>query len=439
MSSDVVSIPPAAGGLSGSLRVPGDKSIAHRAVMFNGFGQGTALVTGLPAGLDVNSTIVATRKLGAVIEAAPQQGVRALRIRGCAMKPTRPIDPIDCGNSGTTMRLLAGLLSGCGIAFELTGDASLRRRPMGRIAIPLREMGAVIVTAPKGRAPLRVRRSSLRGTQHLLPVASAQVKSALLLAGLSAHGRTCVTESAATRDHTELLLRAMGVDLHEQGGALCIDGPVVPQCVDVEVPGDPSSAAFFLVAAVLVAGSDIRIDGVCLNPTRIGFVHLLKRMGAKIEIETTGVCGGEAVGSLRVVTPRTGTKLCGIEISDADVPAAIDELPILAVAAAAASGRTVISGAAELRVKESDRIASVARLLAGFGVSVQEQPDGMTIHGAGGAFRGAADSDPAGDHRIVMAAAVAALRAPAAVRIRGAGAAAVSYPEFFDTLEGLRT
>jgi 3-phosphoshikimate 1-carboxyvinyltransferase len=371
------------------------------------------------------------RALGADIERGEAEG---LVIEGTAMRLQTPADWLDCGNSGTTMRLVMGALAGQGVDAVLVGDASLVRRPMERLAAPLRAMGARI-TSDHGHAPVHIAPARLCGVSHALAVASAQVKTALLLAGMQADGRTIVREPELSRDHSERMLGAMGVELVRDGLAVSIEGPTVPNAVDVEVPGDPSSAAFFVVAAAMVPGSDVIIEHVCLNPTRVGFIEVLRRMGASIETTETiedggGTIGGERVGDVRV----RGSRLRATRIDAAEIPATIDELPVLAIAAAAAEGATVVCGASELRVKESDRIAAMARLLGSLGIRVDEHADGMTIHG-GRITTGAVDS--VGDHRVAMSAAVAALSATGSVEIAGAGVAAVSFPDFYDRLEGL--
>lgn len=419
----------ARGPLRGRVTVPGDKSIAHRAVMFNAAGEGEAAVRGLPGGRDVASTMSAMRTLGATVEAA---GPGSVRIRGRALRfETRP-GTIDCENSGTTMRLLSGLLAGQdGLVATMIGDESLSRRPMKRVAAPLALLGASVETTD-GHAPLVIHGSRLRGAPVVLPVASAQLKSAVLLAGLQAEGRTEVTEPLATRDHTEKLLRAMGVPVSSEGPLVCIEGPALPRCVDVVVPGDPSSAAFLLVAASLVEGSDVTVEGLCLNPTRLGFLEVLRRMGADIECRVEEEVGGEPVGSIRA----RASSLVAYEIGADEVPATIDELPLLAVAAAFAAGDSVLAGAAELRVKESDRIAATAAMLRGFGIEVEERPDGMVVRG--GHPRGGCSVTTHADHRIAMSAAVAALAAaPGGVHLDDADAIAVSFPEFFTALSRL--
>ncbi len=415
--------------LTGTVTVPGDKSISHRAVMFNAAGEGEARVSGLASGRDVASTMSAMRTLGAEVA---RTGDGAVRIRGRAMKFERRPGTIDCENSGTTMRLLSGLLAGQdGLEAVLVGDASLSRRPMKRVGAPLAALGGLIETT-EGHAPLTIRGAALAPADVTLEVASAQVKSAVLLAGLQAPGTTVVLEPVATRDHTEKLLAAMGVAVSSVGPRASIRGKGVPACIDVAVPGDPSSAAFLLVAAALVPGSDVTVENLCLNPTRLGFLEVLRRMGAAVECRVTGQTGGEPVGSIRC----RSSALRGFRIDGDEVPAAIDELPLLAVAAAFAEGESVIADAAELRVKESDRIATTAAMLKAFGIEVEERSDGMVV--CGGRPRGGASIATHGDHRIAMAGAVAALAATAGgVTLDDAEAIDVSFPEFFQSLARL--
>jgi len=412
--------------------VPGDKSIAHRAVLFNAAAQGKAVVRGLPDGADVASTIRAVESLGSRVVRASTGDVT---VEGCDFRFRAPAAAIDCGNSGTTMRLLMGLLAGQSFSAVLDGDESLRRRPMERVANPLRRMGASITTTD-GRAPVTVSGGGLRGVAHRLEVASAQVKSALLLAGLQASGATEVHEPSATRDHSERMLRAMGVVLEWEPGVVRLAGPCRLRAIDVDVCGDASSSAFFVVAGCLVAGSEVTVEGVCVNPGRIGFLDVLRRMGAQIDVAPRGESAGEPYGDITVRASR----LRATAITPDEVPSCIDELPVLAVAAAAAAGRTVIAGAEELRVKESDRIATVAAMLRELGVDVTEKPDGMIIEGSGGnrRFRGGRTLASAGDHRIAMAGGVAALLADGDVIIDDAGAATISFPRFFDLLEEVR-
>jgi 3-phosphoshikimate 1-carboxyvinyltransferase len=416
----------ARGALRGTVSVPGDKSISHRAVMFNAAGEGEARVSGLASGRDVASTMGAMRRLGAAIE---KSGDGAVVIRGRAMQLERRPGAIDCENSGTTMRLLSGLLAGQdGLEATLVGDSSLSRRPMKRVAGPLAALGGRIATTD-GHAPLHVLGASLSPATIALEVASAQVKSAVLLAGLQAPGLTQVVEPVATRDHTEKLLAAMGILVSSQGPRASVSGGRVPTCVDVAVPGDPSSAAFLLVAAALVPGSDVTIENLCLNPTRLGFLEVLRRMGAAVECRVLAETGGEPVGSIRCRASALGP----FRIEGEEVPAAIDELPLLAVAAAFADGDSVIADAAELRVKESDRIATTAAMLKAFGIEVEEKKDGMVVRG--GRPRGGGGVATHGDHRIAMAGAVAALAAsPGGVTLDDAEAVDVSFPEFFQSL-----
>jgi 3-phosphoshikimate 1-carboxyvinyltransferase len=417
----------------GRLRVPGDKSIAHRAVLFNAAARGRAVVRGLPDGADVASTIRAVESLGCRVARANDGD---LSVEGLDFLFTPPTGTIDCGNSGTTMRLMMGLLAGQAFRAVLDGDDSLRRRPMERVAKPLRLMGARIDTT-NGKAPVTVSGGGLGGVVHRLEVASAQVKSALLLAGLQASGATEIHEPSPTRDHSERMLRAMGVQLEVHPGVIRLAGPARPRAIDVEVCGDASSSAFFVVAGCLVPGSAVTVERVCLNPGRVGFLDVLERMGARIDVRPRGESAGESFGDITV----SASDLRATVITPDEVPSCIDELPVLAVAAAAATGHTVISGAEELRVKESDRIATVAAMLRELGVAVTERPDGMIIEGvgAGHRLRGGCTVVSAGDHRIAMAGGVAALAADADVTIDDAAAATISFPRFFDLLDQVRS
>ena len=414
----------------GSLVVPGDKSISHRYVLFGAIADGTTQITGLAPGADVAATIACMRGLGVRIETPGG----AVRIHGRGRSSlTPPGGPLDAQNSGTTLRLLAGILAGCPFATTIGGDASLQRRPMARIIDPLTAMGARIDASNGATAPLTIRGGALRAIDWRSPVASAQVKSCVLLAGLAATGRTSVQEPQRTRDHTERALPAFG-------GVVMVDGLTVSTEGDqllhapadvLDVPGDPSSAAVWAAAAAALPGSDVRIDRVCLNPLRLGFVDALRRLGARIDVRQTSEIGGEPVGSLRI---RHGGH-AGTRIDRDQVPSLIDELPVLA-ARAALGGELEVSGAAELRVKESDRIQA---LVAGFqqlGIEATELTDGFVIRGrrqpAGG------EVDAAGDHRLVMAFTIIALGARAPVTIHGAQAVAVSYPGFSDDLARLQ-
>ncbi|MFI5053135.1 MAG: 3-phosphoshikimate 1-carboxyvinyltransferase [Acidimicrobiia bacterium] len=411
--------------LLGRLRVPGDKGISHRVLLFAAMADGRSRAFGLAGGDDVFRTRRALGQLGVQIKPAGS-GVTVLG-RGVD-GITEPGAVIDCGNSGTSLRMLAGLLAGRPFLSVLTGDNSLVERPMGRLVVPLRAMGAQIDgRAEASRAPLVVRGGGLVGGRHALPVASAQVKTALILAALQASGTTEITEPSASRDHTERMLGALGAPvtrLDERAVRVTAGAPVP---LELEVPGDPSSAAFWVVAATITSGSEVTIEGVALNPTRIAFVDVLCRMGAEIEIATTGEQLGEPVGELHVVA----RPLHATTIEGAEIPWVIDEIPALAVAAAFAEGVTEIRDAAELRVKESDRIATVRDLLSALGVGVETSADGLAIHGG---RPQAALVDSHGDHRIAMAGAVAANAIHGESRVRNWRAVASSYPEFTDDL-----
>jgi 3-phosphoshikimate 1-carboxyvinyltransferase len=384
-------------------------------------------LSGLPDGADVTSTLGAVAALGCRVERLDSGHVR---LEGRAFRFAAPSAVIDCGNSGTTIRLLMGVLAGQRFESSLDGDASLRRRPMERVARPLRAMGAEIRTS-SGCAPVTVVGARLRSFDHVLDVASAQVKTALLLAALQADGPSSIREPMRSRDHSERMLRAMGLAIEDRGGVLCLASGAIPDAIDVAVCGDASSAAFFIVAACLVPGSDLTIENVCLNPGRLGFVEVLRRMGADVEAVPRGEMAGEPFGDLRA----TAKPLRGTRIDEEEIPRCIDELPILAIAAAAAHGATTIRGAGELRVKESDRIATTAEMLRRFGVGVEEHPDGLTVEGRGGAsFVGGATIASGGDHRIAMAAGVGGLLAGGATTIEEADAALISFPRFFQSL-----
>ncbi len=418
----------AAGPLVRDLRVPGDKSISHRALLFAALAEGTSRLAGLQGGLDVAATRRAIEALGAVVR---DEGDRvAVEGRGLGGL-TEPADAVDCANSGTTMRLLAGVLAGHGFLSVLTGDASLRRRPMARVLDPLREMGALALgRAEDTRAPLVLRGGSLRSLTWTLPVASAQVKSAVLLAGLHARGVTWVEEPATSRDHTERMLGAMGAEVLRDGRRVGVRGGSALRAADLEVPGDPSSAAFWAAAALLVPGSRVRVRGVSLNPTRTGFFRILQRMGAPVRLEETGEAWGEPRGD---VIAEYGP-LTGVTVSAEEVPAAIDEFPVLCALAATARGDTEVRGAEELRHKESDRIDTLAGELRKAGVPVATFADGLRV--TGGAPLGSARFASHGDHRLAMALGVLGLALPGGAQVEDAGAAAVSYPGFWTALMG---
>ncbi len=416
------------GKLSGRARVPGDKSISHRSIMLGALAEGVTEVTGFLEGEDCLATLEAFRVMGVKIERPEPEHVV---IHGAGMRGLRtPHKPLDLGNSGTSMRLLCGLLAGQPFATTLTGDASLTRRPMQRVIEPLTHMGARIEASPAGTAPLVIQGSTeLRGIDYVMPVASAQVKSALLLAGLYAQGRTCVTEPAPARDHTERMLQGFGYPIARQGNTVCVQGGGKLRAMRLKVPADISSAAFFMVGASIAAGSDMVLEHVGINPTRIGVINILRLMGANIELLNERVAGGEPVADVRV----RAAPLRGIVIPVEQVPLAIDEFPALFIAAACAQGETVLRGAHELRVKESDRIQVMADGLSALGVSAQPTPDGMVIQG--GALRGG-EIESHGDHRIAMAFAMAALRAGAPITIRDCANVNTSFPGFAGLAQG---
>jgi 3-phosphoshikimate 1-carboxyvinyltransferase len=407
--------------LHGAIDVPGDKSVSHRAIMLAALVDGTSRIDGFLEGEDTRATATAFARMGVRID-APEEGVRVVHGVGIdGLQP--PGGAIDCGNSGTGMRLLAGLLAGQRFDSVLVGDASLSRRPMRRVTEPLSRMGALIESGD-GLPPLRIRGGrTLRGIECTLPVASAQVKSALLLAGLYAQGETHVREPHPTRDYTERMLAAFGWPVAFVPGEAALLGGFRLQATDVRVPADFSSAAFFIVAATLVPGSELRLHQVGMNPRRTGLLHVLRAMGADIVEETAGEQGGEPVADLVV----RHAPLRGIDVPVDRVPDMIDEFPALFVAAACAQGATTIRGAAELRVKESDRIATMAAGLRALGIRVDEAPDGARIEG--GELRGGA-VDSHGDHRIAMAFSVAAQLAGREVRIRDVANVATSFPGF---------
>ena len=421
------------GCISGNLRVPGDKSISHRAVLLGALADGVTRVRGLLEGEDVLRTVAACREMG-VTMVGPEHG--DLTIFGVGKEGLQASAmPLDMGNSGTAMRLLAGLLSAQPFDSVLCGDASLQTRPMARIAEPLRAMGAVITTEPDGTPPLRISGRKLQGIHYNMPVASAQVKSCLLLAGMYGSGQTSITEPAVCRDHTERMLQ--GFNYPVQGGypdnTVCIDGGHRLQAASIEVPADISSAAFFLVAASIAPGSELLLQQVGVNPTRLGIINLLRAMGADIRLEQAPPIGGEPVADIRVRYSR----LSGILIPREQVPLAIDEFPVLLVAAACAEGETVLRNAAELRVKETDRIAAMAAGLTRLGVALETYADGIRI--TGGPLQGGR-VDSLGDHRIAMAFAVAGLRASGPIEITNVRNVATSFPAFprLATAVGLR-
>ncbi|NBB93112.1 MAG: 3-phosphoshikimate 1-carboxyvinyltransferase [Gammaproteobacteria bacterium] len=418
---------PAERALRGRYRPPGDKSVSHRAAILGGLAAGETEIRGFLDSADTRATLDAMRQLGADVE----ESGGVIRLRGGSLRAPR--GALDLGNSGTGIRLLTGALAGHpalrGERIELVGDESLSRRPMARIIEPLVAMGARI-DSRAGCAPLLVEPAALSGRRHALNIASAQVKSAVLLAGLFAEGETVVVEPGVSRDHTERMLPAFGATLHDGAPGVAVRGGQALSGARIEVPGDLSSAAFALAAGALVDGSGIELDGVGLNPTRSGFVDILRTMGATIGIEGDQTDGGEPLGRLSV----TGGALTGIDIAPEQVPPAIDEFPLIMALAAAAGGATRIRGASELRVKESDRIAVMCRELARLGVEVVELDDGAIV--TGGPVHGG-EVDSHGDHRVAMSLAVLALVAKAPVAIDNAEWIRTSYPGFVDDMTAL--
>ncbi len=413
--------------LPAEITVPGDKSISHRAAMFAGMAEGTTVVSGFLPSEDCLCSVRAMEALGAVVEPLEEAegvGLVKMAITGRAMKLQAPTAPVDCGNSGTTMRLLSGILAGQPFTVELFGDASLSKRPMKRIADPLGLMGAKVTgQGEKICAPITISGGALQPIQYALPVASAQVKSAVLLAGLFAPGKTTVIEPLPTRNHTERIMSHFGVEWERHGTEVSVEGGQVPKAKDLVVPGDISSAAFWLVAAAAVPGGRLVLNNVGLNETRTGVIAVLERMGAKV-MRSEETTDGEPRGRVTI----EGGELVGTVIGGAEIPNVIDELPVLAVAGALAKGKTVIKDAAELRVKETDRIAAVAANLRLMGVTVTEFDDGMEIEG-GAALHGAT-IPTFHDHRIAMAFAIAGLFAEGETVVEGSECIRTSYPNF---------
>ena len=417
--------------LRGDLSPPGDKSITHRALMLNTIAGGEAKISGASLGEDVISTVRCLKQLGVVIEQRCSSGsflVHSIGNQGL----NEPSDVLNAGNSGTTMRILAGLLASQPFSSVMTGDDSLRSRPMDRVISPLRLMGATI-SGRKGGSfpPLAFSRGNLKDLEYSMPVASAQIKSSLLLAGLSAQKKTIVHQPAYSRDHTERMLQAMGGRLEVDGLTLTLfPGQISP--MDVEVPGDISSAAFWLVAGVCHPDASLKLRKVGINPTRLGIVEVLRNMGGKVTLENESTEGGEPVADVLVES----SNLQSVEVSGNQIPLIIDELPVLAVAACFARGDTVIRGAQELRLKETDRINSTVRELSRLGANIEEMPDGMIIRGTGLLKGGMCQSN--GDHRMAMSLGVAGLLADEEVCIEGAEAAAISYPTFWREIESFQ-
>lgn len=419
-------------GISGEAAVPGDKSISHRAAILSAVSPGISTVTGFLESEDCVNTLRITAELGAVVNRS--DGV--ISITGCGGSFRKPARVLDCGNSGTGMRLLAGLLAGQPFESTLTGDASLRSRPMKRIKTPLELMGAeLVLSGEKGCAPLTVKGSRLRGIRYELPVASAQVKSCVLLAGLFADGQTTVVETGKTRDHTERMFADAGVDVVVNGPEITIPGRSYAQVAgrDWIVPGDISSAAFWMVCAAVRPGSRVRLLNVGLNPRRTAVIDVLARMGAGIKINVLSGAASEPFGDVTV----SGSSLSGTDIGGDEIPNLIDEIPVLAVAAAMAGGRTVIKDAHELRVKESDRIAEMVKCLRLAGVDAAETDDGMVIEGSG-RIKGGVEISSMGDHRVAMSMSIAGLCSEQGICVCDTDCVLTSYPSFWSDMDKLK-
>lgn len=436
MTQSSITVLPATNGLKGEIYVPGDKSISHRAVMLGSIAEGETFVENFLEGEDTLATFKAFRAMGVEIELSGRE-VPFLRIKGNGLNGLKePADVINCENSGTTARLLTGLLSAQSFFSVITGDKSLRGRPMKRVVEPLTLMGADI----KGRKdstllPLAISGRKLKGITYDTPVASAQLKSSLLLAGLYAKGETIITEPAKSRDHTERMLKSFGADIEMNGNKVRVKPGKPLKAQEILVPCDISSAAFFMVGAMITPSSDISIKAVGINPTRTGIIEVLHRMGWDIEIEETSLISNEEpIASIRVKT----TKLEGICIGRSQLLVAIDEFPIICIAAAFAKGQTTITGAKELRVKESDRIKEMAGILNALGIKYAELEDGIVINGIGNkTIKGGVTLDSKGDHRIAMSLAIAALRTENGIEIINHECADVSFPGFFDKLNAV--
>lgn len=416
------------GSITGRLRVPGDKSMSHRTIMLGSIAEGVTEATGFLEGQDALCTVNAFRAMGVTID-GPSNG--QIRIQGVGLDGLKaPEQALDMGNSGTSIRLISGLLAAQPFDATMTGDASLTKRPMGRVITPLQQMGAVI-DSDNERPPLTVRGGqSLKGIHYVMPMASAQVKSCVLLAGLYAEGRTSVIEPAPTRDHTERMLRGFGYTVDSENEVISLSGGGKLVGAQLDIPADISSAAFFLVAASISEGSDLTLEHVGINPTRAGVITILTLMGADIEVMNERTVGGEPVADLRV----RSADLKGIEIPEELVPLAIDEFPALLIAAACADGETVLSGAEELRVKESDRIASMAEGLTRLGIANEVMPDGIRVQG--GQMTGG-EIDTYHDHRIAMSFSIAALRANGDIIVNDCDHVATSFPNFASLSEGV--
>jgi 3-phosphoshikimate 1-carboxyvinyltransferase len=417
--------------LVGDLAVPGVKGICQRGVLLGAVADGESELRGFGHAADTDAAIGVARALGAeVVEPADD----VVRVRGVGLRGLRePGAPLDCGNAGTVMRLVAGLLAGQeGRRFELVGDDSLSRRPQARIAVPLRELGARVETTD-GHAPVRIEGAELRPIRYELPVASAQVKSCVLLAGLYARGGpTWVVERLPTRDHTERILASLGVRVRRRGREVAVEPVESLPALSLDIPGDFSSAAPFVAAATLLSGSELRIHGVNLNPTRTGFLDVLERMGARVAVFNRRSAGGEPVGDLDV----RSAELVATEIGPEEVPRLVDELPLFALVAACARGSSSVRGARELRVKETDRIETVTNALRALGIRIRASDDGLGVRGIPSRPKGGG-VDAAGDHRIAMLGAIAGLVSREGVEVRGAEAVAISFPGFFELLDSV--
>jgi 3-phosphoshikimate 1-carboxyvinyltransferase len=425
---DLVYTVQAGGSLKGELRVPGDKSISHRSIMLGSIADGTTTVEGFLEGEDSLATLQAFRDMGVEITGPVDGKVVIKGVGTTGLKPS--VKPLYLGNSGTSMRLLAGLLAGQKFSSTLTGDSSLSKRPMKRIADPLRTMGANIALKEGGLAPVEITPAELKPITYAMPVASAQVKSCLILASLYVSGESTITEPAPCRDHTERMLKGFGYPLEAEGNVVRIQGGGRLHACHIDVPADISSAAFFMVGASICPGADLILKHVGINPTRIGVINILRQMGANLEFLREYEAGGEPVADIRV----RYAPLHGINIPEDQVPLAIDEFPVLFIAAACATGETVLSGAEELRVKESDRIQTMADGLAILGVKHQVKPDGIVIQG-NAALLGGGTINSHGDHRIAMAFTMAALRAKDPITILDCNNVATSFPGFVDSVQ----
>jgi 3-phosphoshikimate 1-carboxyvinyltransferase len=416
--------------LVGHVAVPGDKSISHRAVLIGALCEGETRIEGFGRSADTEATIAAIRALGVEVD---EHDTDTLTVRGAGLRGFRtPESPIECGNSGTLMRLLTGILAGQDGRFELVGDESLSTRPMERVAEPLRRMGGARIETTEGHAPVVVEGGPLEAIDYELPVPSAQVKSAVLLAGVLADGETTVVERLPTRDHTERLLERAGANVRRRPQSVSVRGAERLALGEIEIPGDFSSAAPLLVAAAIVPGSDLTVHGVGVNPRRIGLLDVLERMGARVSVYDRRLLGGEPAGDVGV----RASELVGATVARAEVPSLVDELPLFALAAAHARGESVVRGAEELRVKETDRIDGVVEELRRIGAHIRATPDGFRVRGVPARIRGGT-FDARGDHRLAMLGAVAGVSSIEGVELRGAEAVETSFPGFFQVLAQL--